>query len=73
MNKTHSFYKNFNDLQSKIAYLKSVKKLRRNLNVIQLRFENGVLLICCLSLKLFKRTVWLLQQKYTNVAVTGRP
>ena len=30
MNKqTHSFYKNFNDLQSKIAYLKLVKNLKK--------------------------------------------
>ena len=30
MNKqTHSFYKNFDDLQSRIAYLKSVKNLKK--------------------------------------------
>ena len=31
MNKqTHSFYKNFDDLQSRIAHLKSVKNLKKN-------------------------------------------
>ena len=27
--KTHSFYKKFNDLQSRITYLKSVKNLKK--------------------------------------------
>ena len=64
--KTHLFYTNFDELQSRITNLKSVGNLKKNLIVIQVGLKNKVLVICCLILKLFQRTVWLLRQKYTN-------
>ena len=37
---THSFYKKFNDLQSRIAYLKSVKNLKREFKRDSITIKN---------------------------------
>ena len=42
MNKqTHSFYKNFDDLQSRIAYLKSVKNLKKEFKRDSVTIKKG--------------------------------
>ena len=42
MNKqTHSFYKNFDDLQSRIAYLKSVKNLKKEFERDSITIKKG--------------------------------
>ena len=42
MNKqTHSFYKNFDDLQSRIAYLKSVKNFKKKFKRDSVAIKKG--------------------------------
>ena len=54
MNKqTYSFYKTFDDLQSRIANLKSVKNLKKEFkrdSITRVLKIEGALLICCLKL-----------------------
>ena len=54
MNKeTHSFYKKFDDLQSRITYLKSVKNMKKEFKRDPITIKKWSLRICCLSLKSF--------------------
>ena len=48
-------------MQSRIADWKSVESLKKEFKRDSITIENRVLLIYCLSLKLFQTTVWILQ------------
>ena len=52
--KNHIHFKeNFDDLQSRIANLKSIENFKKEFKRDWITIKNGVQLICCLSFKLF--------------------
>ena len=72
MNKqTHSFYKNFDDLQSRIAYLKSVKNFKKEFkrDLITIKKWNPTYLLPEFEIILDSLAFTI---KVYEVAVTGR-